>query len=87
MSKIKDMNRIKELLQEKGIKQMWTFRPDLNIDLCILPINPLVEAAKNMGNKLFFVPLDNSLIPNIELLKTLDVVENILMIGYPNYKD
>ncbi|WP_302145738.1 hypothetical protein [uncultured Parabacteroides sp.] len=48
------MNRIKELLQEKGIKQMWTFHPDLNIDLCILPINPLVEAAKNMGNKLFF---------------------------------
>lgn len=65
-------------------EQMWTFHPDPNVDLCVLPLNPLVEAAEKMGHKLFYRPLHNDLIPNEERLKTLDVMENILMIGYPN---
>lgn len=69
---------------EVDFEKMWIFHPDANVDLCVLPINPLLEAAKQMGNKLFFRTLDNSLIPTNENLKSLDAIESIIMIGYPN---
>lgn len=69
---------------DTGFEKMWIFHPDSNVDLCVLPINPLLEIARRMGHELFFRTLDNSKIPSKEQLKSLDAIENIIMIGYPN---
>lgn len=65
-------------------EKMWILHPDRSVDLCILPFNHLIEAAKNMGHTLFYRCFENQLIPNSTTTPTLDVVEDIMMIGYPN---
>lgn len=62
----------------------WTSHPDSNVDLCIMPIAPLLREAESQGRSPFYVPLDHSLIPSDDELKQLDVSENITMVGYPN---
>jgi len=70
---------------ETSFESMWIMHPAEDIDLCILPYNMIVEAAQRIFKKdLFFRALDNSLIPTLEQLNDLDVVEDVLMIGYPN---
>ena len=69
---------------EKTFEQMWLFHPENDVDLCVLPIMPLIDVAKSKGKRLFYRSLDNSLIPTEDNLKTLDAVEEIIMIGYPN---
>lgn len=67
-----------------GFESMWTFHPDPNIDLCAMPIGQLLAAAKQLNSTLFYRTFDQNLIPNQEQKNDLDVVEDILMIGYPN---
>ncbi|GHU13239.1 hypothetical protein FACS189441_0320 [Betaproteobacteria bacterium] len=69
---------------ETDFEQMWIFHPDSNVDLCILPFNQLVNAAKQMGHTLFFRTFVNAYIPDKATIETLDAVEDIMMIGYPN---
>jgi hypothetical protein len=65
-------------------EKMWMLHPEAEVDLCILPFNQLVVAAKQMGHSLFYRAFDNTLIPDKMKMETLDVVEDIMMIGYPN---
>jgi len=58
--------------------------PEPDIDLCILPIAPILIAAKEQGDDPFFVPADDSLIPTPADLNDLTAMEDIVMIGYPN---
>lgn len=59
--------------------------PDPNIDLCIMPVQPILEDAKVKYNKNFFIiSLDETLIPSSKQIKELSVLEDIIMIGYPN---
>lgn len=67
-----------------NFESMWIMHPSSEVDLCVLPTNPLLEAAANSGKKLFYRSLDNSLIPNDKQKVTLDAVEEITMVGYPN---
>jgi hypothetical protein len=69
---------------ETNFEKMWIFHPDNNTDLCVFPFNQLVTTAKEMGHTLFFRAFDNSLIPDSTKIQDIDVVEDILMIGYPN---
>lgn len=69
---------------DTDFEKMWYFHPDANVDLCVLPINPLLEAANKMGSPLFYRCLDNSLIPSKIQVADLDATEDIIMIGYPN---
>lgn len=48
-----------------------------------MPIGPLLYSAGNMGLKLFYISLDESLLPNDQDLSELGAVEDILMVGYP----
>lgn len=65
-------------------EKMWTFHPDPTVDLCAMPIGQLISAAQHLKSTLFFRTFDKSLIPSKQQLEELDVVEDILMIGYPN---
>lgn len=67
-----------------NFQQRWLFHPDANVDLCVMPINPLLQEADAAGHRFFYVPLDKSLIPSNEELEDLGALEDVIMIGYPN---
>ena len=62
----------------------WIDHPDPEIDLCAMPLAPLLEAASNAGKKFYFITLDEKLIPTQEELSDLSALEDILMVGYPS---
>ena len=61
----------------------WIPHPDPDVDLTILPIAPLIEAAGVQGKVLFYVALDHSLVPSVPDMSNLTAVEDVLMVGYP----
>lgn len=65
-------------------EKQWIPHPDDTVDICVLPINRLNIAAHKIGHKLFFRTLNNELIPNEEKIKSIDAIEEVCMIGYPN---
>lgn len=73
-----------EIKYETDFVKMWYFHPDEEVDLCVLPIAPLLEYANNAGHSLFYRCLNDKLIPSQEQIADLDAVEDIIMIGYPN---
>ncbi len=60
----------------------WIMHPDPDIDLCCLPLSPLLESNPLYKN-VFFLPLNAKLIPEKSILEELTALENIVMIGYP----
>ena len=71
-------------IQIDQFEQHWIFHPEDNVDLCVFPLAQITNLAQLQGISLFYRTFDDSLIPNIEKLNTIDAVEDILMIGYPN---
>ena len=71
-------------IQIDKFEQSWLFHPDNNVDLCVLPVANILNIAQAHGVSLFYRSFDETIIPNKEQLNTLDAVEEILMIGYPN---
>lgn len=71
-------------IQIDQFEQGWTFHPDNDVDLCVFPLAQITNLAQMQGISLFYRTFDESLIPNTEKLNTLDAVEDIIMIGYPN---
>lgn len=61
----------------------WVPHPDPDVDLTVLPIAPLIEAARSQGKTLFYVALEHSLVPSPDEMRNLTAVEDILMVGYP----
>lgn len=73
------------IVLDDGFENYWISHPDDSIDLCVLPINPLIDTVyKRFGKSLFYMPFDSSLVPSNEQLNNIDVAEEVLMIGYPN---
>lgn len=65
-----------------NFKNLFISHPDESIDLCAMPLGPILSDLEHMYNKkLFFIALDSSIIAS---LNTLSVVEDVLMVGYPN---
>lgn len=68
----------------ENFESYWRKHPDSEVDLCAMPIAPFLNAAKDRGQKIFYIPLDNSLIPSDEQLEELSALEDVVMVGYPN---
>lgn len=73
-----------EVFSFDGFQRYWVPHPDSEIDLCAMPIAPILETARQSGKRLFYVPLDMTLIPSTNDLGELTAMEDILMAGYPN---
>lgn len=69
---------------ENTFETTWTFHPQEDVDLCALPIVPLVKAASLRGKNLFYRTLSEDMIPNDAAKNTIGAIEDIIMIGYPN---
>ena len=65
-------------------ESFWRKHPNPQVDLCAMPIAPFLLEAEKRNEKLFFIPLDMSLLPTQEQLDQFSALEEILMIGYPN---
>jgi hypothetical protein len=61
----------------------WVPHPTSKIDLCAIPLAPLLAETQRQDLTPFWVTLDESLLPSIEELAQLQAVENVLMVGYP----
>lgn len=68
----------------ENFEQACVKHPSNNIDLCLLPIAKIVNDAYKIGIKLFYVALSKDLIPNTEQLQSLEPIEDVVMVGYPD---
>lgn len=67
-----------------SLESQWIMHPNNEVDLCVMPIAPMIDFAAKIGHNLFYISLDNNLIPSQENAEELDAVEDIIMVGYPN---
>ncbi len=65
-------------------ERQWIQHPDPSVDLCVMPIAPLLQEAGRSGHRFFHVNLDKRLIPTSDELANLGALEDVIMIGYPN---
>jgi len=67
----------------QNFESLWFKHPDDDVDLCCMPIAPFLTDARNRGEKLFYIPLNKSILPTEEQLNDFSAMEEIIMIGYP----
>lgn len=70
--------------QFKDFESRWVFHPDKDTDLCAMPIAPILHAMHEQDRKPFYIPVGSEILPSVEFLNNLRLVEDILMVGYPN---
>ena len=62
----------------------WTLHPNKEVDLCAMPIAPILNQAKEQNLNFFYIFLDKSLLLTEEELDDLTLMEDVVMVGYPN---
>lgn len=62
----------------------WFPHPNLDIDLCAMPIAPLLIQAQEKKQNFFYISLEKSLLLNKQELDDLTLMEDVVMVGYPN---
>jgi hypothetical protein len=62
----------------------WFPHPDPEVDLAIVPMRPLEQAARDQGVELYYHVIDSRLAPDAATLRTLDALEEVLFVGYPS---
>lgn len=67
-----------------NFQKPWLNHPDLDIDLCALPINVFVNKMQKMGIKPYITFLDFSLLPTAQDIDEMAGLERVVMVGYPN---
>lgn len=72
-----------EYIDIEKFERNWIPHPNPDIDLCIMPLGPLLHETNEKGFTFFYRHLDENLLPSTQLLTDLTAVEEILMIGYP----
>lgn len=58
--------------------------PDADVDLCAINLAPIIESAHAQKLDLYIIPLEPSMVLAGDDLKRLNVMEPIVMVGYPN---
>ncbi|MBD5447666.1 MAG: trypsin-like peptidase domain-containing protein [Treponema sp.] len=61
----------------------WIQHPDKAIDLRCLPVANVLRELEKRHVKVFYIPLEVSLIAKTEQLESLSAMEDVIMIGYP----
>lgn len=85
MSALKGNEKIELELGSLDWSNLWFYSSDKDLDLVIAPIIPLTIFIKKSINKYcYFQPIDLNAIPDIEKIKKISSLEEIMFIGYPN---
>lgn len=61
----------------------WILHPNKDVDLAALPIAPILNQYIKQNQKIFYVALNESLIPTDSVKNSLSAIEDIIMVGYP----
>jgi hypothetical protein len=77
-------NTVSEKFAFDNFAPRWIAHPNPRIDLCCMPIAPILESSVKNGRPVAFIALDTTLIPSASELADLTPLEEVLMIGYPN---
>lgn len=59
------------------------FHPEAEVDLAMILINPILDYLQKQKIRISYHNLDESLIPNDSVMNTLNVIDDLLMIGHP----
>ncbi|MGQ0525452.1 MAG: S1 family peptidase [Betaproteobacteria bacterium] len=78
-----DVGKVKAF-ELDNFERRWHPHPDKDVDLCVMPIAPLLRDAERTNTKFFFLTLDKTLIPSAADLEDMLGLESIVMVGYPN---
>lgn len=66
-------------------QSIWFYHPNSNIDIAICPFQPIIQnVQKDFDQNLFFKAISITNIPTQKQLDSLDSVENVTFVGYPN---
>jgi S1-C subfamily serine protease len=71
-------------LNIEDFPQAWFMHPDPEVDLAIIPMRPLEQAARDQGVELYYHVIDSRLAPDAAQLRALDALEEVLFVGYPS---
>lgn len=71
-------------LNIEDFPQAWFMHPDPAVDLAIIPMRPLEQAARDQGVELYYQVIDSRLAPDATTLRALDALEEVLFVGYPS---
>lgn len=66
-------------IEVSDFEPRWVPHSDPSVDLCLMPIGPLLEEAGRSGHQFFFVTLDKSLVPSPSELSELSALEDVIM--------
>ncbi|MDW8336115.1 MAG: trypsin-like peptidase domain-containing protein [Tepidimonas sp.] len=64
--------------------EAWHRHPDPTIDLAVLPLAPLLQAAAAQGAALYVQPIATERLADAERLAALDALEEVWFVGYPS---
>lgn len=73
-----------EAFSFSGFERLWFPHPEPDVDLCAMPIAPLLNVASAASKRLFYLTLEKSLVPTTAELEEMVLMEEITMVGYPN---
>lgn len=60
------------------------FHPEPNVDLALIPINPVIDGLARQKIRISYHSLDESIIPSDSVMNRLNVSEDLMMIGHPS---
>lgn len=81
---IKENDLATDFYQEFEYIADWVFHNDSDIDLCCIPLAPLLHQIKDkLFKEIFYIPITEDIVWSDEKLDELQAVEDVLMIGYP----
>jgi V8-like Glu-specific endopeptidase len=72
------------VVQFGDFESLWKLHPEDDIDLCAMPIAPVLNQLSKVGESAFYMPFTFDNLPTLKQEEELLPIEDILMIGYPN---
>lgn len=65
-------------------EQRWFQDPNPKIDIAVMPLRPVLDEIDKAGGTVYFQYIPHNLIPSDEQIEELDVLEEVVFIGYPS---
>ncbi len=71
-------------MDEITMKKMIVLHPEDDVDLCAIPVAPIIDTVVKQGKNLYLKWLDKTFLPSTTDWTSFSALEEITMIGYPN---
>lgn len=65
-----------------ALSEKWSFHPNEEVDIAVAPLSGIIPNVLS-GGLPYILPLDLGVVPTADELGKLDVIEEVLFVGYP----